>query len=91
MIIKNFSELIPECIVWEDIAQFDETWGQAPGIQAWLKDKAQSHVETVGYVIAEDDDNIVIAGEFIESDEMYGNVSKIPKSVIRRRVKLIPE
>lgn len=77
--------------MWEDIAQQDETWSKIDSIQDWLRDKADSTVETTGYVIAEDDRNIIIAQEFIESDELFGNVSKIPKAIILKRVKLIPE
>ncbi len=91
MIIRNFSDLSPELIVWEDIACCVETWPSIEEVQTWLSDKADVFVEQVGFVIAEDEKNIVFADSFMESNEVFGNVHKIPKSVLRKRVKLIEQ
>lgn len=88
MILKNFSDLTPELIVWEDINQCNETWASATDIQTWLGDVADCHVEHIGYIIAEDEKYIIITDSCIESSEIYGNVTKIPKGVILSRKKL---
>lgn len=85
MEVKGFSELHPEVIVWEDITQNPETWPSGADIRDWLADAADAFVEQVGYVLYEDDKILVIADSYIESLEVYGNVHKIPKSVIRER------
>lgn len=88
MQIKNFSDLTPELIEWEDIAAPDETWPSAKDVEDWYADSADGFVEQVGFVIYEDDHNIIFADSYIESMELFGNVTKIPKSVIRKRIPL---
>jgi len=91
MVIKNFSDLYPELVVWEDICECGETWASAEDVQAFYSDIADAHIEQVGFVIAEDERNILLAESFCESDQTFGRVNKIPKSVLRKRVKLIEQ
>lgn len=78
----------PELIIWEDISECDETWASDSDLQNWLSDSSDAHVEQIGFVIAEDEKNLILANSFIESMGLYGNVHKIPKSVIISRIKL---
>ena len=78
-------------ITWEDITSLNETWASAQEIREWYADKADGLVDQVGYIIFEDSYNIILADSYIDSVELYGNVNKIPKSVIRSRVKLTKE
>lgn len=89
MQIQSFSKLAPELIEWEDISQADETWIGADGIASWFSDRGDCFVDQIGFVLYEDDHCLLIADSYIESMELYGNVTKIPKSVIRKRVKLL--
>lgn len=88
MVFKNFRDLIPELIVWEDICQHTASWPDASDLTEWYSDVADAHVEQVGFVIAEDKKNIIIADSVVECDSTYSNVMKIPKSVILKRVPL---
>lgn len=89
MIFKNLSDLELELIVWADVIEHEETWASLDEIQEWLKDDAHFIVEQPGYVIAEDAECIVLASCFVESAEVFSNVHKIPKGLIKRRAKLI--
>lgn len=86
--MKGFSELVPEEVVWEDISQMDESWASEGQVSHWYGDAAEALVTMLGYVIFEDSNNILLAGSYIESLELYGNVHKIPKAVIRSRHRL---
>ena len=88
MKFKNISDIYPELITWEDISQCPETWSGEAEVQKWLKDVADAHVEQVGFVIAEDARVVIMTDGLIESMELYGNVTKIPKSNILKRVRL---
>lgn len=88
MKLKNFSDLSPEYIVWEDIIEHSDTWSTAESIQEFLEDKADAHVEQVGFVIAENDKWLLMASSYSEADETYSNVIKIPKAVIISRQEL---
>jgi hypothetical protein len=83
--MQLFSKLKLEVIIWEDISQAPETWSSAGDIELWYKDEAECLVDQVGYVIFEDNNNLLIADSYIESQQAYGNVHKIPKAVIRSR------
>lgn len=85
MKLKNFSDLTPELIVWEDIIEHSDTWASEGSIQEFLLDKADAHVEQVGFVLAEDDRWLLLVSSYAEADETYSNVIKIPKSVILSR------
>lgn len=89
MTLKGFSDLLPELFIWEDISVCDETWANDDDITRWFEDSGNALVEQVGFVVYEDNDNVVICESFIEAMELYGNVTKVPKSVIRKRIKLI--
>lgn len=91
MQINPFSSLTPELVVWEDISECDETWADESDIQHWLNDSSDAYVEQLGFVIAEDDKNLIFANSYIESMELFGNVHKIPKSIIISRTKLISQ
>ena len=78
-------------ISWEDITSSTETWSSAEDIKQWYLDAAEGLVDQVGYIIFEDKNNILLSDSYIDSLELYGNVHKIPKSVIRSRVKLTRE
>lgn len=84
--MKLFSNPKIENITWEDISQLPENWATATEIGDWWAREAL--VNHVGFVIFEDDHNLLIADSYIESLELFGNVHKIPKSVIRSRVRL---
>jgi len=88
MQINGYSYLTPELIVWEDISVCPETWASGSDIERWHDDVSDALVEQVGYVLYEDDHLMIISESFIEAMELYGTVTKIPKSVIRKRVKL---
>jgi hypothetical protein len=88
MKLKNFSDLTPELIVWEDIIEHSDTWASEDSIQEFLLDKADAHVEQVGFVLAEDDRWLLLASSYAEADETYSNVIKIPKTVIISRIQL---
>jgi hypothetical protein len=90
MQINGFSSLSPELIVWEDISVCDNTWADDSDLDKWFDDASDALVEQVGYVLYEDDRVVIMAESFIEAMELYGNVTKIPKSVIRKRTKLNP-
>lgn len=85
MKLKNFSDLAPELIVWEDIIEHSDTWASEDSIQEFLLDKADAHVEQVGFVLAEDDKWLLLVSSYAEADETYSNVIKIPKAVIINR------
>jgi hypothetical protein len=81
--------LTPELIVWEDITSYEDGWSTKDAITEWFNDEGDGVCETVGYVIAENKDVILISDTFIETLGYYGTVTKIPKAVIRKRTKLI--
>lgn len=83
--MKLLSDLVLEEITWEDISQMEESWASEGEIEHWYLDRAEALVTHAGYVIFEDSRNIIFVSSYIESLEIYGNVHKIPKSVIRSR------
>lgn len=89
MKLRNFSDLTPEHIVWEDIIEHSDTWASENSIQEFLLDKADAHVEQVGFVLAEDEKWLLMVSSYAEADETYSNVIKIPKAVIISRNQLL--
>ncbi len=89
MQIKNISDFSPELIVWEDISACDQTWASEADLHTWLSDSSDAHVEQVGFVVAEDERNLIICDSYIESMGLFGNTNKIPKSVIISRTSLV--
>lgn len=86
--MKPFSNLEIEKITWEDISQSPESWASASEVEDWYEDAGEALVDHAGFVIFEDNHNLLIADSYIESLELFGNVHKIPKSVIRSRTRL---
>jgi len=86
MNLVPFSSPHLELIEWEDISVCDVTWSDKSDIESWYDDAADAIVEQVGFLLYEDDKNVLLGSSIIESMELFGEVTKIPKAVIKNRV-----
>lgn len=69
-------------IEWEDITSSDTTWRELEDAQNWA-DETDSIVRQVGYLIAKDQDYVVLACSYIPGLELIGSVTRIPTSTIK--------
>jgi hypothetical protein len=77
-------------IEWEDITSSDTTWRELEDAQTWA-DEADSIVRQTGFLIAKDDDYIVLTCSHIPGLELIGSVTRIPKSTVKYIKEIDPE
>lgn len=65
-------------VLWTDISGQERPWlsyEEAIGLEPIL-------MKTVGYIIHEDDEKVVVCSTMATDEEHYGNVNAIPRGVI---------
>jgi len=70
-------------IEWEDAFAMGNGWHTEEDIDETLK--KNFIVRETGYVYDENDKYLVIASQYAPESEQYGNITKIPKTWIRKR------
>lgn len=74
-------------VQWED-ASSRSSWSSLETVEDWNKN-GRFMVETLGWLVKDTDKVIIIAGshnpESEYSDEVYGDLIRIPKTWIRKR------
>lgn len=80
-------------IGWADAIERDGTWISQEEAERWA-DEDNWIVEMVGWILKETNDYILIATRYLERDDVFSGVFKIPKPWIAYRhnlMELIPE
>ena len=70
--------VVAKIILWNDISGQERPWlthEEAISLEPIL-------MKTVGYIIHEDDEKIVVCSTMATDEEHYGNVNAIPRGVI---------
>jgi len=68
---------------WEDAFSLEAGWHYEDDIKE--RAKANFIVSEAGYVLEENDKYLVIAGQYASETGQFGNITKIPKTWIRKR------
>ena len=76
----------PVLVTWNDITSCDAAWMSLEEALEY----APSPIQTVGWIIEDNEDYIVLVGSFSteEDDRVCGSVSAIPRSVVESIVLL---
>lgn len=81
---------ILEKILWDDAGNFvinDDTWSSKKAIVKSYHD-ANFSVSSVGHLLFEDKDSVVIAQSHDIHYDQFANALRIPKKMIKERIKL---
>lgn len=74
-------------VIWDDSAMYNN-WYDKEELRAMIRD--WKTVKTVGYLILEDENRIVLAGSIDGSGDKYSNITVIPNSAIITKEELKP-
>ena len=70
------------CVLWIDSASNDGSWMTIPEASEQIQ---LNHIWTTGWIIAEDEDRLLLSASHAEDWELVGEVIAIPKAMIRVR------
>lgn len=68
-------------IIWADTVGLNG-WVDEAGMHDWASDNKNGEIQSVGFLVAEEDAYLVLAQSFNQVDVSYGNLLRIPRSAI---------
>jgi hypothetical protein len=71
----------PVLIVWKDIV-YKAGWNTQKEFDEWVTKTKHHIVNQVGFIIEDDEDQLVIVDSYFEDKSAYGTIHKIPKGCI---------
>ena len=80
----TYDNATPELFVWDETHTLSSTWSD---INELNDDLSLDELKTVGYVVKENDDVVIVAQSVCSSDEIIGGIV-LPKKAIKIRKKL---
>lgn len=68
-------------VIWKDISQSDSSWRTQNELDKFIT-KEDNVVRQLGFVVEDDDDQLVIVDSYFTDKSNYGSATKIPKGCI---------
>lgn len=73
-------------VIWED-ATSNGGWKSADILDGWIAEEAWK-IHSVGYLLRDTKEYVVLAASWSKVDGQYGNLTRIPRALVRAMIRI---
>jgi len=70
-------------VTWDDVCSPHESWSSVEDLKSWAIERRNLGMVTIGYLICEETDYIIVGATHDTKEGDFGDISMIPRGMIK--------